>query len=105
MGNDHAVCLDLNNPVFQDALFALQKEQRLAVLDTLKKLRRLTWSQLYADPGLRWEKITSVKPLQGISALYSLRITRNCRATALRDGDMLRFLTIHSDHDAAYGKQ
>ena len=105
MGNDDPIRLDLNNPVFQDALFSLQKAERLAVLDTLKKLRRITWAHLYVDKALRWEKITSIKPPKGISALYSMRVTKSCRATAFRDGDMLRFLTICSDHDAAYGKK
>jgi len=105
MIDDHAICLDLNSPVFQEALFSLQKAERLAVLDTLRKLRRITWRQLYADRGLRWEKISSVKPPKGISTLYSMRVTKTCRATAFRDGEMLRFLTIYSDHDAAYGKK
>ena len=105
MGNDSPIRLDLNNPVFQDVLFSLQKAERLAVLDTLKKLRQITWSQLYVDKGLRWEKITSIKPPKGIPALYSLRITKSCRATGFRDGDTLRFLTIYSDHDVAYGKK
>jgi len=105
MEHNHAIRLDLNNPVFQDTLFSLQKTERLAVLDTLKKLRQISWLQLYADRGLRWEKIHSVKPPKGIPALYSLRITKSCRATAFRDGDILRFLTIYSDHDAAYGKK
>ena len=105
MSNEHAVRLDLNNPVFQDALFSLQKMERLAVLDTLRKLRLITWMQLYADKGLRWEKITSVKPPEGISALYSMRITKSCRATAFRDGNILRFLTIHSDNGTTYGKK
>jgi len=105
MANDPAIRLDLNRPGFQDDLFALQKPERLAALDALQKLRRITWLQLYADKGLRWEKITSVKPPKGIPALYSIRITRSCRATAFRDGNTLRFLTIRADHDAAYGKQ
>jgi len=105
MAHDHTLRLDLNNPVFQDALFSLQKTERLAVLDTLKKLRQITWNQLYADKGLRWEKIHSIKPPKGSPALYSMRITKRCRATAYRDGDILRFLTICSDHDAAYGKK
>lgn len=102
---DQRVCLDLNNPTFQDALFALQKSDRLAVLDTLKKLRQLTWPQIYADKGLRWEKIASIKPPKGIPAVYSLRITQSCRATAFREDDFIRFLTISADHDAAYGKK
>lgn len=105
MADEQCITLDLNNPAFQDTLFALQKQERLAVLDTLKKLRQLTWPQLYADKGLRWEKIASVKPPQGVPALYSLRITQACRATAFRDGNILHFLTIHTDHDATYGKK
>ncbi len=103
--SDAKVRLDLNNPVFQDNLFSLQKPERHAALDTLNKLRQLTWNQLYRDPGLKWEKITSVKPPAGLDAIYTLRITQARRATAYRDGDFLRLLTIAHDHDAAYGKK
>jgi hypothetical protein len=97
--------LDLNNPVFQENLLSLQKPERLAALDTLNKIRQLTWSQLYRDNGLKWEKIFSVKPPSGVDALYSLRITQSRRATAFRDGDFIRLLTIAPDHDSAYGKK
>ena len=99
------VRLDLNNPVLQDNLLTLQKPERHAALDTLNKIRQLTWSQLFRDPGLKWEKITSVKPPQGIDAIYSLRITQARRATAYRDGDFIRLLTIAPDHDATYGRK
>jgi hypothetical protein len=101
---DATIRLDLNNPVFQDNLLTLQKNERHAALDTLSKIRKLTWNQLYRDHGLKWEKITSIKPPKGIDVVYSLRITRSRRATAHRDGDFLRFLTIAPDHDATYGK-
>ena len=103
--SDAKVRLDLNNPVFQDNLLTLQKPERHAALDTLHKIRQLTWSQLYRDQGLKWEKITSVKPPQGIDAIYSLRITQARRTTAHRDGDFIRLLTIAPDHNAAYGKK
>jgi len=103
--NEAKVRLDLNNPVFQDNLLTLQKPERHAALDTLHKIRQLTWSQLYRDQGLKWEKITSVRPPQGIDAIYSLRITQTRRATAYRDGDFIRLLTIALDHDATYGKK
>ena len=99
------VRLDLNNPNFQDSLFALEKPERLAALETLSKLRRLTWNQLYRDSGIKWEKISSVRPPAGIDSLYSLRITRVRRATAYRDGEFIRLLTIAPDHDSAYGKK
>lgn len=82
----------------------LQKAERHAAMTTLNKIRQLTWNQLYRDQGLKWEKISSIKPPPGIDAVYSLRISRARRATAHRDGDCIRFLTIAPDHDATYGK-
>jgi len=102
---DVLVRLDLNNPVFQDNLLQLQKPERHSALDTLNKIRKLTWSQLYRDSGLKWEKISSVKPPQGIDAVYSLRITQSRRVTAYRDGDFIRMLTVALDHDSTYGRK
>ncbi|MCE2838222.1 MAG: hypothetical protein LW834_14910 [Cyanobium sp. 49614_E6] len=102
---DTEVRLDLNNPVFQEQLLSLQKNERHAALDTLNKIRKLSWNQLYRDQGIKWEKITSIKPPAGIDAVYSLRISQSRRATAHRDGDFIRLLTIAPDHDATYGKK
>ncbi|MBK5913162.1 hypothetical protein [Rhodocyclus purpureus] len=99
------VRLDLNNPVFQENLLTLQKPERHAALDTLNKIRQLSWSQVYRDQGLKWEKITSVKPPGGIDAIYSLQITQARRATAYREGDFMRLLTIAADHDSTYGRK
>ena len=99
------VLLDLNNPTFQVNLFGLQKPDRHAALDTLNKIRQLTWAQVYRDNGLKWEKIVSVNPPQGIDAIYSLRITQSRRAIALRDGQFMRLLTIAPDHDTTYGRK
>jgi hypothetical protein len=103
--NDNPIRLDLNNPFFQEQLFALQKPERNAAIDTLRKIHLLSWGQLYRDNGLKWEKIVSVKPPQGIDAIYSLRITQSRRCTAYRDGDFLRFLTVAPDHDSTYGRK
>jgi hypothetical protein len=102
---DTEVRLDLNNPVFQEQLLSLQKNERHAALDTLNKIRKLSWNQLYRDQGIKWEKITSIKPPAGIDAVYSLRISQSRRATVHRDGDFIRLLTIAPDHDATYGKK
>ena len=99
------VLLDLNNEVFQENWLGLDKAERNRVTDTLKKLRQQTWEQVYRDPGLKWEKIVSIKPPPGIATLHSLRITQSRRASAYRDGDYMRFLTIAADHDAAYGRK
>ena len=103
--SDKSVQLDLNNVVFQENWLSLDKQERSCVTDTLKKLRQLTWSQLYRDQGLKWEKVTSIDPPKGVDAIYTLRITQSRRATAYRDGSFMRLLTIAPDHDAAYGKK
>jgi len=103
--NEKRVRLDLNNEVFQENLLRLDKAESARVLNTLRKLRQMTWAQVYRDAGLKWEKIDSVKPPQGIDAIYSLRITQARRATAYREGDFMRFLTIQADHDSTYGKK
>lgn len=99
------VRLNINNPVFQEHLLTLQKPQRQAALDTLNKLRQLTWNQVYRDTGLHWEKIVSLTPPPGVEGLYSLRITQARRAMAYRNGDFIRLLTIAPDHDSSYGKK
>jgi hypothetical protein len=103
--NDALVRLDLNNPVFQETLFNLQKPERHAAIDTLKKIRQLTWAQVYRDNGLKWEKIVSIQPPTGVDAVYSLRITQSRRATAWREGDFMRLLTVAPDHDSTYGRK
>lgn len=99
------VRLDLNNPVFQENLLELQKPERHAALDTLNKIRQLTWQQLYRDSGLKWEKISSIKPPLGIDAVYSLRITQSRRATAYRGDEFIRLLSVALDHDSTYGRK
>jgi hypothetical protein len=103
--NGTPVRLDLNNPVFQEHLFGLQKPERNAAMDTLRKIRLLSWDQLYRDKGLKWEKIISVKPPPGIDAIYSLRITQSRRCTAYREGDFMRLLTVAPDHDSTYDRK
>ena len=95
------ILLDLNNPIFQQDLFTLSKSEAFARLKILRKISQLTWEQLYKDQGLKWELIRSKKGKQG-EKLYSLRITQKCRAVAIREGDYLRLLSLHSDHDSAY---
>lgn len=49
--------LDLNNPEFQANLFSLEKPEAWAVLKTLKLLQVMTWEQIQASKGLRWEQL------------------------------------------------
>ena len=94
--------LDLNNPEFQEQLFALPKDAQRSVLNTLGKFSKMTWDEVYGDAGLKWEAIVSSTGPHG-GRLYSLRIGRGCRAVAYRLEDWLRILSLHPDHDSAYG--
>ena len=57
--------LDLKNPVFQGALFILEKNDQRNILTTLKKMAAMTWPQVYSDRGLKWEAILSRKGPKG----------------------------------------
>lgn len=98
---DEAVLLDLNSPVFQRDLFSLEKPEQTSLLSTLKRIRAMTWRQVYADSGLKWETIHSRQGPNG-QRLYSLRVSQAFRAVAYRDGAWLRILSLHPDHDSAY---
>ena len=90
---------DLNGAAFQEELMRLEKGELLAFFKTLRKLKQ-SWQQVYRDKGLRWESIKSVN-----ADAYTVRVTQKCRAVVLRDGDILRFLSLHADHDSAYKKR
>lgn len=93
--------IDLNNPIFQEDLFGLEKNEQIALIKTLKKIPQLSWNQLYKDNGLKWETILSKQTKAG-ERIYSFRFSKKYRATALRQDDYLRLLALHVDHDSAY---
>ena len=98
-----SIKIDLNNPGFQSDLFGLEKNEQLALIKTLKKIHKLTWSELYSDHGLKWEAILSKKTKSG-ERIYTFRFSQKYRAVALRQDEFLRLLTLHADHDSAYNK-
>ena len=100
-GKDRTVLLDLNNPTFLAALFEQGKNDRNAVLNTLRKLTFMTWDQVLKDKGLHWEEIRSRKS-HSSGKLYSIRIARKHRAVVLRSDNYMRFISLHPDHDSAY---
>jgi len=95
------VLLDLNNPVFQEDLFNLQKEDAFRILETLKKIKKLTWADIYKDKGLRWGVVQSMSNPGG-QRLYTIRISQRFRALVFREAQFMRFLSLQLDHDSAY---
>ncbi|MBT3388648.1 MAG: hypothetical protein HN417_12000 [Desulfobacula sp.] len=98
---DKTIRLDLNNPVFQRNLFNLGKNDQRNILNTCKKLTKMTWQQLYSDQGLKWEVILSKKGPEGYR-LYTFQIGKGFRASGYRERLWLRILSLHPDHDSAY---
>ena len=96
-----SIKIDLNHPVFQKDLFVLEKNEQVALIKALKKIHRLTWSELYSDHCLKWEVILSKQTKLG-ERIYSFRFSKKYRAVALREDDFLRLLTLHTDHDSTY---
>jgi len=95
------VRLDLNSPEFQDVFFRLDLAELKQVVASLRRLRELDWNTLYRHTGFRWEAIEHLKAPNG-AKVYSLRLSQKVRAVAYRDGDFLRFLSLHPHHDSAY---
>lgn len=93
--------LDLNDPDLKNALLRLSTRGRMEVMGTFRKIVQMTWEQIYQDKGLNWEKIKS-RPGPSGQSLYSFRVTKKIRGVAFRDGDFMRVLSVHEDHDSAY---
>jgi hypothetical protein len=93
--------INLNNLELQEDLFSLEKNEQKAFLATLKKIKQLTWEQLYVNKGLHWEMVTSKLTNTG-QRIYSFRFSKKYRALALREGEFLEILSLHVDHDSAY---
>ena len=95
--------LDLNSPEFQDVFFRLEPAELKQVCAALRRLRDLDWNSLYGHTGFRWEAIGHLKAPNG-AKVYSLRLSQQIRAVAYRDGDFLRLISLHPDHDSAYAR-
>jgi hypothetical protein len=97
------VRLDLNSPEFREVFLRLEGADLAQVAGSLDRIRKLDWSNVYASKGLRWEAIDHLKAPDGQSTVYSVRLSQKIRGLAFRDGEFLRFISLHPDHDSAYG--
>jgi len=98
-GNNAKVQLDLNFDAFQTTLFDLDVQELKKVLKTFKKIKAMTWKDVFVDKGLHWEEIKS------IPGKYTIRLSQSYRAVAIREGSFMRFQALNQDHDGAYGKK
>lgn len=94
------IILDMNTPEFQESLFNLEKIEQRALLNTLRKIIKLDWEELYTDKSLNWELI-SQKSKKG-NNIYSFRFSQKYRGTARREGEYMVLVGLFPDHDGAY---
>lgn len=100
-GGADRIRLDLNSPKFQEVFLRLEASELKQVVAALRKLSSLDWETFYGHPGFRWEAIDHIATPNGAKA-HSLRLSRKIRAIAYRDGEYLRLVSLHPDHDSAY---
>lgn len=93
--------LDLNSPVFLDEFLSLDKTELARVAKALKKIRAMDWDTFVRHKGSNWESIDHIEAPNGRPA-HSFRLSQRYRALGYRDGDFLRVLSLHLDHDSAY---
>ncbi len=93
--------LDLNSPEFLDVFFELEPAELKQVMKALKKIRAMSWATFLKHPGSKWEQIAHITGPGG-RPVHSFRLSQKYRALAYRDGDFLRVLSLHVDHDSAY---
>jgi len=95
------VRLDLNFPPFQRELFSLGKAELSVFIRTAKKISNMDLQQVQQSSGLNLEKIRNINSPAG-KVLYSIRMSRSFRAVVTIEGEFIRFVSLHPDHDSAY---
>jgi hypothetical protein len=103
-GPEDRIRLDLNSPEFQSVFFGLQAEDLKQVVSGLRRLHELDWPSLCSHTGFRWEAIDHLKV--GVAGkVYSIGLSQRIRAVAIRDGNFLRLISLHPEHDSAYRRR
>ncbi|MGE0762921.1 MAG: hypothetical protein AB7N80_06560 [Bdellovibrionales bacterium] len=101
------VLCDLSFPRLQAELLELEVAEFDQVEETVKKIEKMTWDQIYKTSsktqkrGLNWEVIENQMTRSG-KKIASIRISKKFRARVCRDGQHMRFISLHPDHDSTY---
>ncbi len=106
--NQHKnVEVDLEWPRVQMELQDLEIKELDQIEATVDKIKKMTWDQVYKTSsktqkrGLNWEPIEGQKTASG-KTIASIRVSGKFRARVCRDGNFMRFISFHPDHDSAY---
>ncbi len=98
---------DLEFPRVIEELSELESNELNQVESSIEKIKKMTWDQIYKTSsktekrGLNWESIDGQTTQSG-KKIASIRISGKFRARVCRDGNFMRFISLHPDHDSAY---
>ena len=98
---------DIEFPRLQKELEDLEAEELDQVEDSIEKIQKMSWDQIYKTSsksqkrGLNWEPIEGQQTARG-KTIASIRLSGKFRARVCRDGKFMRFISLHPDHDSAY---
>jgi thiamine biosynthesis protein ThiC len=108
LSNQHLLVIcDLDFPRLQAELGDLESIELDQFSETIKKIQKMTWDQIYKTSsktqkrGLNWEIIESQVTRSG-KKVASIRVTKKFRARVCRDKSIMRFISLHPDHDSTY---
>ena len=83
--------------------FGLESGELRQVVAGLRRLLGLQWNDLYRHTGFHWEAIEHLRAPNG-AKICSFRLSQKIRAVGYRDGEFLRLVSLHPDHDSAYNR-
>lgn len=75
--------------------------------EAVEKIEKVTCEQVYKTSsktqkrGLNWEIIENQSTQSG-KKIATVRVSKKFRARVCRDGQYMRFISLHPDHDSAY---
>ncbi len=104
----HSVLVDTGYPRFLNALVNLELDEQEAILDTIDKIQKMTWDDVYKTSsktpsqkrGINYEPIDQ-RTASG-KRIATIRASGKIRIRVCRDEQYMRCISIHVDHDSAY---
>lgn len=106
--NDELIFPDISFPLVMQQIRKLPQRDYEDFEKSIAKLKTMTWQQIWDTStnnpkfkrGFNWELIDDVT-VDG-EKVASIRITEKFRARVSRKGVVMRFISLHPDHDSAY---
>ncbi|MCC7405480.1 MAG: hypothetical protein IT288_13865 [Bdellovibrionales bacterium] len=109
--NQHKnVEVDLEWPRVQAELQNLETKELDQIEATIEKIKKMTWDQIYKTSSKTQKRGLNGEPIEGQQTasgktIASIRISGKSRARVCRDGNFMKFISIHPDHDSAYDEE